>query len=721
MRTQPTTSRRRPRLLKICSDSPPTTPNPKASSYRQFLPTPALSESPEEPIATRNDRYFQLNSKHQPLKHEIMIEVPPRLPYSYGELPNQSPKRRKLNSDQPIPQVAIHYRAQKEEAEVALSKFQDFLLEIFDAFDRSQPDTSNSIAQPASQYFEEVDFLDSSAPVLTSKVHSKLQNAAKKLITSGKFKQLPPDDVRRLQRICEAPIIRAQAIDLHADQDLTDESLSQWRDSIAIAENGLTSACTLGWTILGSLENKELCPEDIVQYIPILLTNAFENCLIPVVEARSSGRTSDLFKLASGSRDLLTRLLHQGRKLLTLVADMCLQMDSTDSTSMIRIEYLATQLIFVESSHTEKDSALGVQLYETVRKTAMEALAKIFSRFVDQRQSILDEILSSLQKLSTTKQGARQFKLVDGKNIQLVSALVMQLVQTVASETSKPSQRPQITNPAHSHRADLGSESSEDEERSDKREDEEGDRSVGGISSLNQKSKLLYQRAVESASYIINYFVQRAKVSTKTGDQPHRNLLDLFTQDLISVLPSPDWPAAELLLWVLARHMLAILSDDKSTATPKNMALEILGWMGSAISTLLISLKSLCDSLDRQSSSVGRYLADLAEDQLRGSFLIDDIVTETGPFRITLEHLKNCNQDSWQTRTAQGYYLTVWAKSFSSKVDNGENGENGENGDQKELQEFSRKLLKALNDPNFLFNQKALEEVSPHQGRLAYL
>jgi len=67
-------------------------------------------------------------------------------------------------------------------------------------------------------------------------------------------------------------------------------------------------------------------------------------------------------------------------------------------------------------------------------------LAQIFARYEDQRIFIFDEILTSLEKLPVNRQSARQFKLVEGgKNIQLVSALMMTLVQT--SATYNPPQK----------------------------------------------------------------------------------------------------------------------------------------------------------------------------------------------------------------------------------------------------------------------------------------
>ena len=44
----------------------------------------------------------------------------------------------------------------------------------------------------------------------------------------------------------------------------------------------------------------------------------------------------------------------------------------------------------------------------------MDVLAKIFTKYTEQRQFIFDEILMSLEKLPPTKQSARQYRLTDG-------------------------------------------------------------------------------------------------------------------------------------------------------------------------------------------------------------------------------------------------------------------------------------------------------------------
>src|SRR5690606_14232146 len=124
-------------------------------------------------------------------------------------------------------------------------------------------------------------------------------------------------------------------------------------------------------------------------------------------------------------------LAHQTKKILALFANFLSRIEVAEGT-ITAMEFLATKVIFAESAHNDRESALWLQKYEAVRRGAMDVLAKIFSKYQDQRAFILDEILVSLEKLPSTRQSARQFKLIDGKNIQLLSALVMQLVQTTA-------------------------------------------------------------------------------------------------------------------------------------------------------------------------------------------------------------------------------------------------------------------------------------------------
>ena len=711
----------------ICKDLTPRTPSPKAS-HPPSLPTPALSASPErtETIPKRTPtKKAPQNSSVSPFtpgRKNPLVVIPPLPPGSQRDdyqAISGSPKRRKLDDDQHNARIVLHIRAQKEEAEAQLAKFQDLLFEVFEAQDQMAPDTSTNSNPEESQLFEHLEDAEDSSIVLTTKIHSKLQNAIKKLIDYKRFADVPPDHVKRLQSLCEPSLSVTQTLDLGLASSSDEAEAEQWLARLKIAENGVTSACTVGLTILGSLHDKALFSEDVVQYLPNVLTNIFENCLVPIVESRSIGQSSGLFKTASNAKDVLLRLLGQGKKLLDIVATLSVKMDGAEGATN-KTEYLATQLVFVENSHNDKESVLGAQIFERVRRTAMEALAKIFAKFPDQRHSILDEIVNSLEKLPSTNRAARQFKLIDGRNIQLFSALVVQLVQTATSEPSHQ-RRPGGSKNA-THFLLTGSQPGDGEEDAMDAPADEGmsqqsteEKSV--LVLLEQKAEVLQSNARSSAHHVIKFLVGKAMRTTKTGDQPYRNLIDLFTEDLISILGSTDWPASELLLWMLARHMIEILKRDE-TGSAKNMAIELLGKMGSAISNLRVSVPQLAAAVHDSDSTVSRNLQQFADDQMRAGVRAEDMVAANGPYKMTLDFLHERAISDWQLISAERFHLLQWAKMLCLTLNLDEMHSDADI--DSETAELVELIHNMLSNPLSLEAESGFGRVTIVQARLAY-
>jgi cohesin loading factor subunit SCC2 len=712
----------------ICADFTPRTPSPKISQLPS-LPTPALSASPERSEAIQNAIRPKISPRKQSVSpftpgRKIPIVVIPPLPpgsqHKDYQAISDSPKRRKLDDDQQSARIALHVRAQKEEADAQLAKFQDLLFEIFEAQDQMAPDTSINSNPEDSQLFEHVEDAEDSSIVLTTKIHSKLQNAIKKLIDYKRFKDVPPDHIKRLQSLCEPALSVTQTLNLGLGSQSDEAEAEQWHARLKTAENGATSACTVGWTILGSLHDKSLFSEDVVQYLPNVLTNIFENCLVPVVEARSSGQSSGLFKAASSSKDILMRLLGQAKKLLDLVATLSVKMDGAEG-AMNKTEFLATQLVFVENSHNDKDSVMGFQIFEQVRRTAMEALAKIFAKFPDQRPSILDEIVNSLEKLPSTTRAARQFKLTDGKNIQLFSALVVQLVQTA---TSEPSQQPIPGGTKSVRNFVLNGSQPEDSDEdpldtlADATIPQQSTEEKSMVILLNEKAEALQSNARSSAHHIIKFLVGKAMRTTKTGDQPYRNLIDLFTEDLINILGSSDWPASELLLWMLARHMIEILKRDE-TGSAKNMAIELLGKMGSAISSLRVSVPQLAAAVHDNESIVSHNLQQFADDQLRAGIRAEDMVTADGPYKIILDFLHERAVTDWQLISAERFHLLQWAKVLCLTFDFDEL-QHSDPDIYPETAELVELVYTMLSNPLSVEAESGFERITTAQARLAY-
>ena len=637
--------------------------NPKACS----LPTPALSSSPDSKLvlqpkleAITVGALKSVGSRLTPNQKGAPMVVIPQLPPSvkkeeyvliHDAVPNR-PSREATKAHQ-----GLLVRAVREEENGILQRSQHLMLEIFEAQDQIDSHGLGH-AQEENMFFEYFNGDDQDFFWLRTKMHSKIQNSARKLLDSRRFNDLPVEDIKRLQKICEPALLAARTLNFGLSDHSDAACLDDWKEAILKAENGVTAACTMALTMLGCTNDKELCAEDVVEAFPAILSNIFENCLIPLVETRSNS-SDGFFNAAVTARELLSRLLHQGKKLLDLFTRLSLEMGNQE-TATTAIEYLAVKLVFVENSRSDKDSLMGFQAYENMRRSAMECLAKIFAKYSDHRTSILTEILGSLEKLPVSMRNARQFKLNDGKNIQLLTALILYLVQMTAVEdirekNSTQSRRKASLRPDASHEIDEGA-------------DIDTELASGvpqpytsALQALSTSVKAAYLNAYKATNYIVNYFVGRAMKSTKSGDEPFRNLLDLFTQDLLLTLSLPEWPGSELVLRVLAKRMIAIARDDKAAATAKNMSLESLGWMGSEISNLRINIGELAGRTFNHASGISQQLAVLAKKLLQREGVAEEFLSSNGPYFLAINELGRSSSGDWQTDNATGFMLVQWA------------------------------------------------------------
>jgi cohesin loading factor subunit SCC2 len=654
----------------LVADPEPSTPGPRRPGG-SFLPTPDSSTK----TSSSSKGGLPGNSSHERLLQPAVL-IPPIF-QSTAHDDHGSVKRRKLNADGDGALSNIRFKDQKEEADTAVMKLQDLLHEIFEAQDRLEPDTSSvTVLQDTNAMFRVANALEVHGPILGPETHSRLQKSLQKVSGYERLHDIPSEYLSRIQKLCEGPIISTQALELRLEDASNDAEVQKWLRKLDDAYNTLLAIGTLLQTMSGRRSERDLCPEDLIQALPNVLNLVFDHCVIPAVEARPSDKASRLFDLMSREKKIVGSITHQARKILNLLANFLSRIDVSEGV-ITSTEFLATKLIFVENAHNDKESAIGYQKFESVRRSAMDVLAKIFSRYPSQRSFILDEILVSLEKLPSTRQNARQFKLIDGKNIQLLTALVMQLVQTTALET------PRSRKPSAKRRLPIPGSDDDDDELNNDNRDEEGSDSDDDIFAsrvsmerLASRVDKLYDNAVHSAQYIVKFIVQRAMTSTKSGDQPYRNILDLFTEDLINVLGSTDWPSAELLLRILASHMVGIAEHDKSAATAKNMALELLGWMGSGISDLTATAQHLIPAMDDAGSKLADYLRQLFEDQSRNALHVQDLVVVDGPYRITLEYLQDRDLDNWQLTSARGYYVVQWAKTVASTYYDSDNTDN---------------------------------------------
>jgi cohesin loading factor subunit SCC2 len=702
---------------------PPVAINPKYSKepLPQQASQAAAQTAPQTPRQVSIQAVPTPNPPGSNTKLSVVIpDLPPTFRAEEYEILPDSPdtpqylsrKRKRSEPDGSEEDVSMSLD-QREKADMAFRSLRDYLQDIFEAEDQFQ---SDSIASDTF-FVATADGIGLSAATQT-KVESLLQ----KIISVGRFSQVPLDDLLRLQKLCEAALKDAEIVDIKIEETMGGSEVDALLQHISVSELGLKSARTSLRLMSGGREDKQLYSEDMIQAALNVFKNVMENCLIPIVEMRSSGSSSALFKLLSAEKKAITNLLTQCRRLLSLLATLIVKIELSETVINI-LEFTASRLIFVENAPTEKDSVLGVARFDSLRVVAMDVLSQVFLSNPSQRQGIFDEILTSLEKLPVTKQSARQFKLAEGGSIQLVSALIMRLIQTSASKAdeSKEKRRSKVL------KAINGDEGGEDAHHASNRkltttsETRAEQHAVTAIVELKDLVSPLLDTAKSNASYVVAFIVNRAMNSTKSGDAPYRNLLDLFVEDFITCLNSTDWPAAELLLRLFLFKMVHLAEGDKTPAPAKNMALDLLGSMGAAISELISHVRKTASTLENGDADLGKYLSRLAEASLENTASPFDLVSwACGPFRVSLEFLdERCSQDP-QLSSAVSFYKAEWASKISAtwELTNEEDHDYAQT--KREYGRLAYRLQMMITDKRWLSTEYSFDSVNAAHARLAY-
>ncbi|KAK4112260.1 hypothetical protein N656DRAFT_117638 [Canariomyces notabilis] len=621
---------------------------------------------------------------------------------------NLSLKKRKhgeLDGDDDLYEESLDLR---QRADAAFRDLKVFLHHVFQAEDRALADQSSN---------ETILILADNEATLTAAAQSKVQVLLGKVTSLNCFSRIQLEDLLRILRLSEGALRQADASDIKIDESWGSAEVEQWLQQLPVVETAMRAARTLLRLMCGGREDKQLYPEDTIEQCLNLCKRLVDGIIIPIAEIRGAQHTAELFKALSGIKKRIVSLFTECQKLFSLMSTLISKVDTSDTVTNT-LEFTASRLIFMETANAERESVVDTQKFDGLRLVAMDMLSQIFLMNPSQRQGIFDEILTSLEKLPLGKR-ARTFKLVDGNSIQPVSALIMRLVQTSAGKADERKGRGRrggIKFPDNED-VDGGEGPSEPDAFNIRDEDDAGTRHSTSIQELTALATPLLDTAKANASYVIKFIVNRALKSTKSGDTPYRNLLDLFVEDFTMCLDNPDWPAAELLLRLLMTMMFGLVENDKSPVPAKNMALELLGIIGAAISKLRGHVRKVANNLDAMGDELALFLSDLAASALELKSRPEHMVTWTGPYRATLEYLESRFFEDPHLASAISFIVSDWADKICTCYDDFED-DNTER--DQELGRLAYRLREMIQDRRWLSNEYSFKDVGPNQAKLSY-
>ncbi|KAI2780824.1 putative SCC2 protein [Daldinia loculata] len=721
-----------PKIPALSGSQVPRMASPSVTKVKSETPRPthAALETPEPLGISRHSSYvtgqsLPSSSSSSSKQGKISIEIPAAsfnknefavVPDS-PDTPAHLSAKRKHTSHEELEDPLGGELNQRELANAAFADLRRCFQEIFTAEDH----LSNQYASHL------VILTNEQEPTMTIAAHDKAQRQINRAIDLGCFRQAPLDDLLRIQSLSEGSLKHADTLEFKLDETWGETDVGFWVQQLHDIEMGLKAARTSFRIMCGGREEKQLYSEDLIQQGLNLFRNVIEDIIIPTAELRSTGPTSNLFRLLTIHKKAISTLFTTCQKVFSLMSDLIASIDLSE-TVVHTLEFVASRLIFVENAHTEKDSVVGVQKFDTLRLVAMNVLSQIFLMNPPQREGIFNEILTSLEKLPIGKQSARQFKLSEGKSIQPVSALIMRLIQASAGNVDDRKEK---------LRGRMMQTIAEDDGDSDPISSAEG---INGkaettytikteasaavqhstaIQELQALAKPLTDGAYRNATYVVNFIVKRALKSTKSGDTPYRNLLDLFIEDFTTCLDSPDWPAAELLLRLTMYIMFQQMDSDKNAAPARNMALELLGVMAAAVTKLRSHVRKTASNFEgSDSDELGRWLADLALNVLEGNKSMERTVNWLGPYRVVLEYLQDRLSDDPYLKGAISYLITDWGSQVSLGYDSAE-GEDSEERD-REFGRIAFRLRNMIEDPKWLSREYSFKSVVSNHAKLSH-
>lgn len=621
-------------------------------------------------------------------------------------------------------------RDQKQRAESAFHQLRRCFAEIFEAEDSVTATQSESNPLVCLNSHQE--------PGMTTAAHQKVQPLLQNAISLGSFVHVPVEEILRVQRLCDGALKQTQDLDLKPDESWGESNAQIWAHQLHDVDAALRAARTALRIMSAGREDKQLYSEDLIRDCLSLFREVADNIIVPLTEeVRRYGITKEEKQGSKGgakdsSKDLFEKLLPHKKiaqnlftsftRLYSVFTTLVASIDLSESV-VTALETISSTLIFVENAYTDRDSIVGVQKFDGIRLVAMDMLSQIFLKNPQSRNGIIDDVLSQIEKVPQTKQKARQFKLSDGRSIQPVSALILRLIQTSAGQATdvKTAQSKLLQSLDDNREQDDGDVSVPPASRNLSIQSEDQAASQHGRSAveLHGISAPLAETTRTSASNVINYMVLRAQTSTKTGESPFRRILENFVEDLVMCLDSADWPASELLLRILMGRMMNLVDGERTAAPAKNMALEVLGSMGAAISKLRSLVRRTANSLDAvEATELGVYLSELAASALELRSRPEQLLSWSGPYRATLEYLdQRCSEDP-HLSSAVSFLVTDWA----SKVDAAYDVLNNVDDDER-LPEFGRlayRLRMMSEDRRWLSTEYSFAQVSPVLAKLSY-
>lgn len=233
---------------------------------------------------------------------------------------------------------------------------------------------------------------------------------------------------------------------------------------------------------------------------------------------------------------------------------------------------------------------------------------QVFSKYDKHRRLLLDDILASIARLPSSKRSLRTYRLNSDENIQMLTALVLQLIQCVV----------ELPEQLAKNSSSGGNKSTSENSGSGGLKEDPAPPSKGDSGASVDRDVLIshrYEMAMGTAYSFLSVFLQ--KTGSKNEEIDYRPLFENFVQDLLLTVNKPEWPAAELLLSFLGKLLVQKFSNKNTDMSLRVSSLDCLGIVAARLRRDAVTSQLKVDKIDQ-------IIREIKEEEDRDAPVLED-------------------------------------------------------------------------------------------------
>ncbi|KAG8234266.1 hypothetical protein J437_LFUL006511 [Ladona fulva] len=413
---------------------------------------------------------------------------------------------------------------------------------------------------------------------------------AAKLKTLGAMESIPPERLVRLLNILEKNIRDGAKVSPIADPvrkqlfcrclfDDDEEESKLWLElTMERVMRAVDASLTSLYIMTSPNMPKRIYLEDVIDRVVLFTKYQLQNTIYPSfdpvyrVDYKAKENYTNQRKKRAQAKEVreksILTLYTKLHEVVALLAEL-LNIQVLTDTAVLHVSSLGVSPFFVE----------GVS---DLQLSSLKLVTTIFTKYEKHRRLLLDDILASIARLPSSKRSLRTYRLSSEENIQMLTALVLQLIQCVVSLPEK---------------LVLDGKEGKEKVKEEGKENEEEPKEK--MSNIDRDMLMVnkYETAMRTAANFLSVFL--TKCGSKNEEIDYRPLFENFVQDLLTTVNKPEWPATELLLSVLGTLLVKNFINKSTDMSLRVASLDYLGVVAARLRKDAVLSQLKLDTIDQ--------------------------------------------------------------------------------------------------------------------------